>query len=624
MLRFRDISLKIKILIITLFGIILLALIFSYLFTQAIGRQATEAIIEKSHAVVFTAEAVRENMAEKLKMGGIKDLEELAGEGDREKLLQAIPIITAIRVAEKNAEKAKYRFRVPKVSPRNPENEPSPLEARVLEELKESGAEEKIIYEEDQVRYFRPITLSEECLLCHGFPAGERDPVGGIKEGWKTGEIHGAFEIISSLEAAKATQRGATVKIAFISLGMLLLLGILVWLSINAVTRPLRDYIDNFTRVSDGDLTVVSTVDSRDEIGRLSGYFNSFIAHLNKMMGGIQGVTDDTKRISQDLASNSTQTAAAIEEIRANSDQMKHKIQTLDGEVKTSKAAADSVGDKLGHLNEQIESQASAINESSASIEEMSSNIRSIANVSEQKMEMAEELERTSEQGGENMENTRELMKKVAQSADVMMDMIEVIDNIAGQTNLLAMNAAIEAAHAGEAGKGFAVVADEIRNLAESSSNSAKEIGKSLKEIIENINTAENTTEKTGKVFEQILDMVREVSKSMSEMQNSTKELSEGSNQIVEALGSLVDITQDVQGASGDMSGRVQAITESMETLRDISADSAAGMEEMAQGIQEIAMAAQNVSDAGDQNSQSVEHLEQLVSRFRIREDTED
>ncbi|MFW5727313.1 MAG: methyl-accepting chemotaxis protein [Spirochaetia bacterium] len=618
-MRIKDISLKIKILLITLVGIIILALLFSFLFARSIGKQAEQAIIEKSHAVVFTAEASRENMAQKVADGVLKDFDTLSATGDRDKILQAVPIITAINVAEKNAAKANYQFRVPKVSPRNPENEPTELELQVLNELKAKDLDEKIVYEENQIRYFRPIKLSEECMLCHGDPAGETDPVGGIKEGWKVGEIHGAFEIISSLSTAQATQQAAAFNISAISFAMLLALGTILWLSIKAVTRPLSEYIQNFIQVSRGDLTVRSSIDSKDEIGRLAGYFNSFIDSLNSMMGGIQDVTEDTRSISENLASSTTQTAAAIEEMRANSEQMHKKMKRLDEEVNSSKADADNVKAFLADLSEQISSQSSAVTQSSASIEQMSASIQSIARVTEEKKQVAEKLEETSEQGEEEMEQTRQLMKKVAQSADVMMEMIEVIDGIASQTNLLAMNAAIEAAHAGEAGKGFAVVADEIRNLAESSSNSAKEISRSLKEVIENITISENSTEKTGKMFESMLEMIKEVSKSMAEMQDSTRELSEGSNQIVDALNSLLEISHNVQSSSGEVEQRVEKITSSLETLRDISADSTQGMEEMAQGIQEVASAAQSVSEAGEQNSESVQHLEQLVSRFKIK-----
>lgn len=622
MKRFRDVSLKGKILVLAIVGIVTPTVIFSAIFTRAIGEQATEAIVAKSRAVVLTAEAVRENMAAKLDSGIIRDFQELIATGDRDLLMGAVPIITAIEVARQNAEEADYEFRVPKESPRNPDNQPTAFESEVLQELKDTGEPELVVLGDGVVRYFRPITLTDECLLCHGFPVGEVDPVGGTKEGWSVGEIHGAFEIISSLDAARATQRQAMISIAGISLALLAIMAGIVWFGVGRIVRPLSAYVTAFDKLSDGDLTVSSEAVNRDEIGHLSDYFNRLVGNLNTMISGIQRVTDDTRQGSMDLASSSAQTAAAIEQMRANSEQMKKKMNTLDGEVASSKSAAEEVGHRLVGLNERIDNQAVAISESSTSIEEMSGNIRSIARVSEEKMKMAKELEQTSQQGEHDMEITRELMKRVAESADVMMNMIGVIDDIAAKTNLLAMNAAIEAAHAGDAGRGFAVVAEEIRNLAESSSRSAKDISNSLKETIENITTAEETTDKTGKVFEAMATMIRDVSASMEEMRYSTTELSEGSDQIVKALTSLVEITEDVQGASTEMSDQVAAITKSMETLRNISADSASGMAEMAEGIREVALAAQNVSDAGTVNSDSVRRLEEMVSRFTVRKDT--
>ncbi len=621
-MRYKDISLKLKILLITLLGIVILTILFSFLFIRTIRKQAEEAILEKSRTIVLTAEAARENMARKIDSGVIRDFESLAADGNREKALQAVPIITAIEIAGQSAEEANYSFRVPKISPRNPENEPTDLERRVLDELKQNDLPEKVIYEEKQIRYFRPIKLSRECMICHGSPAGTPDPVGGTKEGWSVGEIHGAFEIISSLESVIATERTAAFSIGGLSLLMLLAIGTALWFSLRASTRPLSEYITNFIKVREGDLTIRSTIDSRDEVGKLSDYFNSFVDGLNHMLGGIQHVTENTRHISVDLAASSTQAAAAVEQMRANSEQMRKKMTNLDNEIQSSKEATLNVREFLTNLSELISSQASAITQSSASIEEMSASIQSIAQTTAQKKEIAEQLESTSELGEEEMNNTRNLMKKVVQSADVMIEMIEVIDGIAKQTNLLAMNAAIEAAHAGEAGKGFAVVADEIRNLAETSSTSAGEIGKSLKEIIESIKISENTTEKTGKRFENMLEMIREVSKGMAEMQNSTHELSDGSNQIVQALNSLIEITQDVQDSSGEMETRVNGITSSMKILSEISSDSTIGMEEITQGIQEVASAAQNIASAGEKNSESVHHLEQLVSRFKLKPQT--
>ncbi|MBU0936677.1 MAG: DUF3365 domain-containing protein, partial [Spirochaetes bacterium] len=522
--------------------------------------------------------------------------------------------------ATRVAEQGEFEFRVPKFSPRNPVNEPVGVEIEILRELENGLLEEYVLIEDDQIRYFKPIKLTQECMLCHGDPKGSRDPVGGIMEGWKVGEIHGAFEIISSLRSAKQTQGLATINIISFTGGVMLILGLGLFFIIRLVLKPIVHYVDAFKRASTGDLTVRAKVNANDEVGRIALFFNDFIGTLEGMVHEVKEVSGKAERISSKLADSSGQTASGLHEIRINTEGMKNKIVHLDTEVSASTKSASDVGEYIRQLARLIEDQASAINESSASIEEMSAGITNIAKAAEEKLRIANELEATALDGQSEMEQTEHMIKKVAASASVIMEMIQIIQDIASKTNLLAMNAAIEAAHAGDFGKGFAVVADEIRNLAESSAESAKQITKSLGEVADYIHVSEANTERTGEIFGRIVDQIKDVAWSMSEMKNATQELSIGAQQILEALGSLISTTEEVKGSSGEMNSRIKAIIEAMMMVSSISQDTKIGMEEVSLGINEIYQAAEAISRAGSDNSESVARLKELIGKFTVSE----
>ena len=172
---------------------------------QSIWKSEEEAVLQSARGIVSMAESARQEMALKFN-GVIKPLDEIS----RDKLIDAVPIITAMKMARQNASKLGYRFRVPKYFPRNPENTPNELEKAALDKIKAQGLTELVVRQPDAIHYFKPIALTAECMYCHGDPKGTPDPIGGIKEGWKEGEIHGAFEIIYSLDdAVKRTQNAA-------------------------------------------------------------------------------------------------------------------------------------------------------------------------------------------------------------------------------------------------------------------------------------------------------------------------------------------------------------------------------------------------------------------------------
>lgn len=162
---------------------------------------------------------------------------------DPANILEAVPIVTALNTAKVKAGELNYTFRAPKFSPRNPENTPSEFEAKILKELESKNLEEKVIVDNLNVYYFKPIKLTKECLFCHGDPAGEKDVVGGVKEGWREGEIHGAFEVISSLKEAEAKVSMAKISVTgftFIILGVIL---VVAWMMIQkSVITPLQKF----------------------------------------------------------------------------------------------------------------------------------------------------------------------------------------------------------------------------------------------------------------------------------------------------------------------------------------------------------------------------------------------
>lgn len=617
-MHIRNLSLKAKVLVMTLSGVVAIALVIAVMYIRDIAKLSEESILEKSQAIVLTVEAARAAMSEKLSGGVITDLETLAAGGDRGKLLAAVPIITAIDVASRNAARGNYQFRVPKFQPRNPANEPTGVEVEVLRMMEQKNIDEYHVREKGQIRYFKAVRLTAECMLCHGDPAGSPDPVGGTREGWKVGEIHGAFEIISSLAAAEKQSAKATVNIGAFTGGVMLVLGLALFIIIRLVLKPIASYVEAFKSASTGNLTIRADVKAQDEVGRIARFFNDFIGTLEGMVREVKNVAGSAERISLDLASSSEQTAASLHEIRVNTEGMKNKIVHLDSEVSSSSRSADDVNTYLARLSELIGEQASAINESSASIEEMTASIGNIAKAAEEKLRIANDLETTALDGQSEMEETEQVIKKVAASASVIMEMIQIIQDIASKTNLLAMNAAIEAAHAGEFGKGFAVVADEIRNLAESSAESAKQITQSLGEVADYIAVSETSTEKTGEIFTRIVEQIKDVAWSMSEMKNATHELSIGAQQILEALGSLISTTEEVKGSSVDMKQRVATIVDGMRSVAAISSDTKYGMEEITIGINEIYKAAEAISKAGGENSGSVSALKELVERFTV------
>jgi methyl-accepting chemotaxis protein len=248
----------------------------------------------------------------------------------------------------------------------------------------------------------------------------------------------------------------------------------------------------------------------------------------------------------------------------------------------------------------------------------MVANIQSVTRTLLQNEENVNELNAASEAGRLSLQEVSRDIQEIARESAGLLEINLVMQTIASQTNLLSMNAAIEAAHAGEAGKGFAVVADEIRKLAENSGKQSKIISSVLKKIKDAIDVITRSTNAVLDKFQAINDRVRIVSDQESNIRNAMEEQGAGSQQILDAISKLNDLTYKVkQGSTEMLEGSREVIKES-QSLERVTQHVSSGMNEMAAGVDQINIAVNTVNDISNTNKEHINILVAEVSKFKV------
>jgi methyl-accepting chemotaxis protein len=406
----------------------------------------------------------------------------------------------------------------------------------------------------------------------------------------------------------------------FIIVGVFMALGIIAALLISrSIVRPILGVSHTLEDISqgEGDLTKTITTNSNDEIGVLARYFNQTIEKIRNMVITIKEQAANLLGIGEELASNMTETAAAINEIAAAIHNIKGRVITQNANITETNSTMEQITVSINRLDGHVENQTSNVSRSSSAIEEMLANIHSVTQTLVRNTGNVKQLMEASEVGRTGLQDVAADIQEIARESEGLLEINAVMENIASQTNLLSMNAAIEAAHAGEAGKGFAVVADEIRKLAESSGEQSKTIGTVLKKIKDSIDKITLSTNNVLNKFEAIDSGVKTVSEQEANIRGAMEEQGSGSKQILEAVGLLNGITQKVKKESGEILQGSREVIQGSTDLEQVTQEITNGINEMASGAEQINIAVNRVNELSGRNRSNIDLLVQEVALFK-------
>jgi methyl-accepting chemotaxis protein len=413
----------------------------------------------------------------------------------------------------------------------------------------------------------------------------------------------------------------------FIFLGIILAAVLLFLLLLIYVFKRLDTQVKTIGKVSkdmaEGDLSQSITLIPNDAIGDMAENFNLAIASLKKIIGGVVSTTNEGRDLNDSLSVKIAQIEISSGNMSNNLDGMNEKIKEENNQIVEASSALEEISANTTSLSKQISMQAESVSTTSAAVEEMAASILNVARVADARQGVSESLIKITKEGGNQIEEANVIVQEAVKNMGTMQEMLEVINNITSQTNLLSMNAAIEAAHAGDAGKGFAVVADEIRKLAESTAENAREISDSLSGLIDRINQTASVTKESGESFKKIEVEVGKFVQAFAEISASTKELSEGSREIQDSTISLLDITSNIQTGAEEMTIGANDINIALLRIKDVSDENTSSMAVSREQIEGIHQAMSDVSALSTTNTENMNVLLKEVSVFTLDEKEE-
>ncbi|WP_024654861.1 methyl-accepting chemotaxis protein [Borrelia hispanica] len=420
---------------------------------------------------------------------------------------------------------------------------------------------------------------------------------------------------IFSNELNKIKLMSASIIILFIIVFILIMIIIIKKLIISKIEK-LNNIIP---KVKEGDLTIKINSKGKDSISATINYFGYFIENLKNVINSLQGRVKLLKDNGDLLFNEINKAYDTIKNSNRYIEKTQGEIEKQVEFISNTTNTIENLSKNIASLDNSIETQASSVEESSSAIEEMIGSIQSVTEITQKAAKSTEELKAFSDDGRKKQEEIIMQIKDIYKNSTRLQEANALISSIASQTNLLSMNAAIEASHAGEAGKGFAIVAEEIKDLAEQVTSQSESVAASINEIMDSINQTVKTSELTNKAFNQIFNSINLVVQVIEEINHTMQEQSIGSQEILKALNTMREITYEVKIGSNEMFRGNKEIINTVSGLGEINITVSNSMKGLKEEIKKLIEAIESIKTFGTTNSNHITKINTDTNQFKTK-----